>query len=285
MKNLQQNWYVRREGRITGPYPVGLVSRYVLLGRIRPNDEVSADRAEWLRVRDVDALVPEVMREFEAHPDDPELQERLKAARRWADERRQSQAPRSDGQERRSGEPVGRGRVVAEAAASETRPRHYLILALLVAAVIAIPFLLPKPDTENVVDCKAPPAPQVNWSGCVLAGREYANADLAGAYLRSADLNAANLRAANLSGSDLAYVNFSRANLRGANLSDTNLLGATLRGADMVNANLRGANLRYAILSGAQLAGADFTGAQLDFAEWPSGVQCLPDSVGLCRME
>ena len=285
MKNLQQNWYVRREGRVTGPYPAGLVSRYVLLGRIKPDDEVSADRAAWLRVCEVDALVPQVMRDAEAHPDDPELQKKLQAARRWADERRHPHVPLPADRERRRGEPVTRVRPVVEAEPTGPRAVHYLVLVLLVAAVVAVPFLLPEPQPASSSDCSALPAPGVNWSACLLSGRDFANMDLDSAVLRSADLNTANLRAANLHRGDLAYVNFALANLRGANLSHANLLGANLRGADLINANLRDADLRYAILSDARREGADFTGARLDFAEWETGVQCRAHSVGHCVID
>ncbi len=284
MKNLQQNLYVRREGRVTGPYPIGLISRYVLLGRIRADDEVSGDRTEWFRVQDVEALVPDVMLEAESHPDDPEVLERLQSARRWADERRHPGAGHHDGPERRA-DPSAGGRAGFEPVVAEIRLRHYVMLAAIVAAVIAVPFLLPRQSDVAQASCEAPPAPGVNWSGCLLAGRDFPNVDLAGANLRSADLNTANLRAANLRGGDLAYVNFALANLRGANLSDTELLGANLRGADLINANLRGANLRYAILTDVRREGADFTGARLDFAEWEPGVQCLAHSIGRCITE
>ena len=283
MKNLQHNLYVRRAGRVTGPYPFGLVSRYVLLGRIRLDDEVSSDRAEWFRVRELDSLIPEVMREAAAHPEDPETIEKLESARRWADERRSASMP-PVGAERRA-EPSSRGRQAIEPAVMVIRPRHYAILALIIAAVIAIPFLLPESSDGTLANCDAAPAPGVNWSSCLLPGRDLANVDLAGANLRSADLNTANLRAANLRGSDLAYVNFALANLRGANLAETNMLGANLRGADLINANLQGADLRYAILTDVRRSGANFTGARLDHAEWEPGMQCLPDSVGTCRRE
>lgn len=284
MKNLPQNWLVRRGERVTGPYPAGLVSRYILLGRIRLDDEVSADGATWLSVREVDALVPQVLRDAEAHPDVPELQERLQLARRWADERCKPHVPLPEGSERRRSDAVTRARGVIEAKSIRPRRVHYLVLILLVMAVVAVPFLLPEPEPTSVSDCSAAPAPGVNWSACLLGGRDLANMNLANAVLRSADLNTANLRAANLQRGDLAYVNFALANLRGANLSHASLFGANLRGADMINANLRNADLRYAILSDAQRDGADFTGARLDFAEWVPGILCLENSVGTCRM-
>ena len=77
-------WYLRKNGEVKGPYPAGLISRYILLGRINDGDEVSGDGEEWLVIRDIPELIPDVMK---GDASDPLVQERLQAARRWADER------------------------------------------------------------------------------------------------------------------------------------------------------------------------------------------------------
>src|SRR3569623_396783 len=74
-------WYVRRGDEVKGPYPSGLITRYVLLGRVRADDEVSMDGATWGLVSDHPDLIPSVMKNPDAAP------QRLEAARRWADER------------------------------------------------------------------------------------------------------------------------------------------------------------------------------------------------------
>jgi uncharacterized protein YjbI with pentapeptide repeats len=71
--------------------------------------------------------------------------------------------------------------------------------------------------------CDAPPAWDVDWSGC----------DKSGARLRSANLYRANLTDANLSGADLSGADLHRASLRYARLEAANLGGANLSGANL----------------------------------------------------
>lgn len=286
-----QNWYIRRGKAVKGPFPAGLISRYILLGRILESDEISHDRQEWVRVAERPDLVPEVVRQIREHPEDEEARRHLEAARRWADERREIKHPPEEGGERRSQEPVAEV-LLREAHESHSelgagKPavsrRDYLALMVLLLLVVAVPFLLPSRSGPDEPQCEAPAAPQVNWSNCRMAGAQWPNADLAGATLRNADLGAALLRAVNLSSADLAYANLTLANLRGANLRGAVLKGATLRRADLINANLTGADLSYADLAGAQWEGAVLEGARLDHAIWADGVVCLPGSVGSCR--
>src|SRR3569832_663567 len=77
-------WYVRRKGEVKGPYPAGLITRYILLGRIREDDELSPDGSVWTLVQEHRELIPDVIK---AAATDPAAQQRLDAARRWADER------------------------------------------------------------------------------------------------------------------------------------------------------------------------------------------------------
>jgi Uncharacterized low-complexity proteins len=280
-----QNWYVRRGKEVKGPFPAGLVSRYILLQRITERDEVSRDRQEWTPVTAVPELIPDVVRVARANPDDEEAQQHLAAARRWADERREAKGPPPQDGERRS-----RGglmfshpaRDADERPASLISRRDYLVVAMILTALVAIPFVLPSGPKPSDPQCDAAPSPGVNWSNCRLEGRQYPNADLAGANLRNANLTGAVLRAANLAGADLAYANLTLANLRGANLRQGSLKGATLRNTDLSNANLEDADLSYADLSTVDLDSAILSGARLDHAVWGGGVVCMPGSVGEC---
>ena len=83
-KQKKQLWYVRRGSEMMGPYPAGMITRYILLGRIQESDEVSCGDNVWHKVTDVQELVPEVM---QTSMDDPMSRQRLMAAKRWADER------------------------------------------------------------------------------------------------------------------------------------------------------------------------------------------------------
>lgn len=285
----QHNWYIRQGDEVRGPFPAGLVSRYILLGRVKIRDQVSADGETWVPVRDVPGLIPEVLLEAARNRDDPEMQERLAAARRWADERLEPGDPNGDGERRDPDDPelAEHRRVVAqrEEALEPGRSRRgqYAILAVIVAGVLALPFLLPTGEGPGQPQCGAPPSTGVNWSSCDKEQGEFANATLRGAYLRNVNLTGAVLRAADLAGADLAYADLGAANLRAARLEGARLKGADLRGADLSNADLRRADLSYADLRGARLGGAMFDGARLDHALWRDDIVCLPDSVGTCR--
>jgi len=282
------SWYVRRGKEIKGPFPTGLLSRQILLGRVRGSDEVSHDREEWRAVNRVPSLIPDVMREVLANPDDEEARERLEAARRWADERR---SVRDVEDERREDEPedlINYRRSLGERPNERRGPsratvRAYLVVAVLVAVVVAVPFLLPSQKGGSEPDCKAPPAPGVNWSNCQMEGVHHPNVDLAGAELRNTDLSGALLRTANLAKADLAYANLALATLSGANLSGADLKGASLRSADLTNADLSGADLSYADLRNATIDQATLAGVNLSSALWIDGSECAPGSVGHCN--
>lgn len=283
MKEMQ-NWYVRRGKEVKGPFPAGLVSRYILLERITEQDEVSHDRQEWRRVAAVPELIPDVLRRARAHPDDAEAQQHLAAARRWADERRQVQEMPPGSERRRADSMVFTHPTGGAEDRSDTliNRRDYLIVAVILLGLVALPFLLPSGPKPSDPQCEAAPAPGVNWSNCRLEGRQYPNADLAGATLRNANLTGAVLRAANLAGADVAYANLTLANLRGVNLTGANLKGATLRNTELDNANLENADLSYADLSAVDLDNVNLAGAKLDYAVWRGGVVCMPGSVGEC---
>ena len=78
------SWYIHRNGKVEGPYPAGLVSRYILLGRLEESDRISPDGQEWVSVKDVPELIPKILN---GDMNDPYVRDRLLAARRWADER------------------------------------------------------------------------------------------------------------------------------------------------------------------------------------------------------
>ncbi len=103
---------------------------------------------------------------------------------------------------------------------------------------------------RTAVDCAAPPAPGVRWTGC----------DKRNAALAAAELTGADLKNAMLTGTDLSH--------------------SRLDGANLDNADLRGANLE-----GAHLVGADLSGARLDDAKWVDGRICESGSVGHCAGE
>jgi hypothetical protein len=296
-----QLWYTRRGSEVRGPFHVGLIHRYILLGRLRATDEVSADMEQWTPIVQMPDLIPQVM---QADLDDPLARERLLAAKRWADERlspgRRGTAPeipetrlveRRASVERREDEPEHEVRYRINKAQRQTaspsrRVRNVLgtLLAVVIAAVfIGLTVMTKPPVKEKGADCAAPPRAKINWSNCRLEGMKFPGAVLRGADMSNADLSSANLEGAVLTDADLSFAKLSIANLRnvrldGARLKGTNLINAYLNGAD-----LRGADLSYANLRGADLSGVNMEGAKLDHAIWVDDTVCGPDSTGRCR--
>jgi len=289
-------WYVRRDKALKGPFPAGLISRYILLERIRMDDELSQDRETWVTVSEVPELIPDVLK---ADPGDEEAQRRLDAARRWADERRgpdqrawdAGARPDRRGGDRRQPEPAGatafrevHERLEREVAAS--RPSHPLLqLGLFIVIVVAIALVAMRYTPRSQVqepNCSAPAAPRVNWSNCRLQGASAPGQDMRHGMFYSTDLTGAELNGANLTAATFSYANLSLSKLRLADLKNATLLGANLRGADLGGADLRGADLSYADLSGARLTGAQIEGARLDNAIWVDRSVCQPGSVGRC---
>ncbi len=259
-----QLWYVRHGKEVHGPFPAGLVSRYILLGRVREEDEVSTDRKRWQCVADVPELIPEVLL-ASRDPDNEEARRQLEAAKRWADEHRLT--PRH-----------------APPAPRVSRMWSYGAIAGLVLVVAALPFVLPAPARVSEAQCDAPPAPGVVWRDCPLPGRNLPNVDLGAAVLRSAHLSGSLFRAANFTRADLSYADLSFSGLRGANFTAASLVGTNLRGADLAGANLHGADLSYADVTGATLEGANLADARLDYVVWSKEYVCMPGSIGECRL-
>lgn len=102
----KQLWYTRRDREIRGPFPAGLITRYILLGRIRHTDELSVDQVSWEQVSELAELIPD---EMKVDLSIPENMEKLRIARMREDERetndRRSKQQKGDGEyaQKRSG--------------------------------------------------------------------------------------------------------------------------------------------------------------------------------------
>ena len=193
MTITSNRWYLRKAGEVKGPFPAGLLSRYLLLGRVSDDDEVSSDGEEWVAIKDVPELIPKVLLEDTS---DPMVQERLQAARRWADERGVDRrgggsAPGLSQSNRRADD----RRDLESPPTLEYRERRAgreqellsayqgrwatLMIAGTVAVVAGIFLLLYKPPPPQLgADCRSPAAPRVNWSNCALDGAQLAGANL-----------------------------------------------------------------------------------------------------------
>lgn len=293
----RHTWYIRRDRCIEGPFTSGLIQQYVLLERIDDKTELSHDLDTWKCLSDLPELIPDVMK---GDLSDPQAQERLMAARRWADERSRTAyglqqaedgAAEWDGRDRRHHDawPVTGHKAHSSLAALDERDdarsrfRGALLAVVILIVVTALIFFNTPPQVEEADSCSLPPQPGVSWSSCHMEGADLQGQDLAGADMRNMNLIGVNLSHARLKGANLSYARLSMADLRNADLASAVLIGAGLRGANLSGANLSGADMSYVELTGADLSGANLEGARLENAIWTDGKFCGPGSVGRCK--
>lgn len=285
-QNLHQGrWYIRKNGRIQGPFPNQLISSYLILGRIDLESEISQDQVNWAPVKNFRALVPEVV----LHADTPEGARALMLARVREDER-SARSEEDASVERRAEEDqaIKLHRQLRDDIRSGYHNRfqsnwRYWVPIVTVAVVIIGGFLFYRPAPRVVsADCSAPARPGVDWSGCSKQGLILSVRDLSGSRWTAARLNGSNLMGSKLDNSDLSYANFTQVNFQQASLQRVYLKGAVLDQADLQGADLRGADLSYAEMSGALLNDARLDGARFDHAIWINGKACLPGSIGGC---
>ncbi|MBY0438128.1 MAG: hypothetical protein K2W80_08040, partial [Burkholderiales bacterium] len=113
----QPLWYVRRDGKLLGPHPRQVVVDCLLLGRFDWEDPASQDGRAWQPLKmhpEILAAIEPLSREALPVAGEPLPvswhNERLAAARRWADER--------TGIDRRTGEET---KTVAELTSADQR--------------------------------------------------------------------------------------------------------------------------------------------------------------------
>jgi len=284
-------WYIRNQNKVIGPFPAGHIQQSILLGRIALDDQASKDKQDWVKVRSCAELIPDVLR---LGRNIENREERIEAAKRWADERRYE---RRDGEEPDRHGPGRRDiesfttteyREHRETVLAQSKVRRdkgilgiILVTVVLVLGVVAA-FLFPTPEQE-IAQCTSPAAGKVNWQNCQLVGLQSLNSNLDDAVLANANLESANLMGSSIKKADLSYINFRHANLTFVNLSYSRLIGADLRNADLSNVNFKGADLSYANLTGATLSDTDFDGAIMKNMIWINGEICTPESVGRCQ--
>jgi hypothetical protein len=295
-KQIGGRWYIRRDGKVSGPFAAGLISRHILIGRLRPQDEVSNDQETWKPIARVPELIPEVMK---GDQDDPFVHERLLAAQRWADERLQTEprlredasgntrpgraGDRRDGELDEILEHRGILRQRKFGINSENTFLGWLLLLLILGGIgWGGYYAYENRPEEVVIDCQARPMPNANWQNCVLQGSSLNAVDLSGAILRNTDLTGAQMQSAMLANANADFANMSLGKLANADFSQTSMLGANLRGADLRNTNLQNANLSFANLTGANLDGANLQGTVLHKAIWTDGITCAEGSVTVC---
>lgn len=293
------HWYTRRGGDIRGPFPSRQVTRYILLGRIREDDELSHDCETWRLVHDCLDLIPEEMKQLETEEDYRrlELARMREDERRGGDRRRDPQRMTAPHMERRQAgdrrkpesEAMLRHRAARSAAlqpaATGMRKFSASTLAAGVATMVVLLLLFARytpQSPENQADCDAPAAPHVNWNNCRRPGLVAEGIDMTGIWARNMDLTGAQLVGSRLAGADLAFSTLNISDLRHADLSNARLTGAGLQKADLRGAVLAAVDFSYADLREARMNNADLTNARFDNAIWIDGSQCAPGSVAAC---
>ncbi len=285
---MSQPLYIRRDNQIKGPFPPGQISQSLLIGRFRLSDEVSVDKQDWTPIQIHPELIPDVLK---GDPDDPEVRERLQAARRWADERRPAhEAPDSDKRKPETTATI-EYRKNRESNYQQLRKRKDVAVIQVVVVILAVAVLMflgfsymPKSSVSDA-QCDKPAAPGIDWRSCRMPGLKAIKRDLSGAKLNSTILSGANLFGSNFTNANLDYADLSIANLSFANFRNATLKGTNLQHADLTQADFSHANLAYANLSSAKMKGTILKDAILDNAIWTDGQVCLPGSVGGCRLQ
>lgn len=277
-------WYIRKDGRVFGPFPNHLISSYLILGRFDLEVEASPDQTHWAPVKNYRALVPDVV----LNAGTPEGAKALMMARLREDERSARAEDASIERRALEDQAIKLHRQLHEDIRSQYHQRFqlnwlYSLPVLLLVVVLLLAFLFCKPQKLlSTADCSAPAASGVDWSFCNKQSAKLLLRDLSGVNLSNTRLNSANLMGSRLDDSNMSYANLTQANLQNTSLRRVFLKGAVLNQADIQGANLTGADLSYAELSGALLKGAVLQDARFDHAIWVNGETCLANSVGEC---
>ena len=290
-------WFVRKNGEVKGPFLTAQISRNILLGRLKTDDEISVDEQNWQTIAKHRELFPEVMQNEQVDQEQLELariqvdervsdkrREKQNKAQKMAEERRKTRERRGTESEQMVRHRENINTLNATYKKNLKRPKLPVAsIILLVFVIVAFGFVLTSNQNKQVVDCSVPAGIGVNWQNCHFVSLEAENQTLEQAVLSDAKLNNARLLGANLTSSNMAYAELKESDLSYANLEGARLIGANLAKTDLRYANLKNANLSYADLTGAFLAGANMVNAQFDNTIWVDGQVCKKGSVGSCQ--
>ncbi len=140
------HWYSRREGVIRGPFTAELVTRYLLLGRIRLNDELSTDRTSWSPADSFADMLPSEVVNLGSWEDYQRLVEaRMQVDERKSERRRQACSNREkchperriNGDRRRTDDSVLVGQYLYYNSGRQISRRPLLLTLLLVTLAYA----------------------------------------------------------------------------------------------------------------------------------------------------
>lgn len=288
-------WYIRRDGVVTGPFPVKLIERYTVLGRVNAATELSADNVHWA----VFAEWPEWVAYIEDFKSQDESEEHREALRRWEDERggydRRKGMPsniasdqrRSD--DRRDDEDYQEIEKRQQRSQRKRPAKMYSLRAAAIPIFAVMMFIgfylaLYKPSaTQDPVDCSVAATEGVNWSYCDKQNQDLQNVSLRHSSLKSSNLTGARFIEVDVSASDTSFSLFTRTRISDSSFSGSRMVGVSFRNALIENVKFLESDLTYADFSNAEFVNVDFSGARLDHAIWTDRRRCAANSIGVCR--
>jgi uncharacterized protein YjbI with pentapeptide repeats len=182
--------------------------------------------------------------------------------------------------------------------------------------VCALPlFAVMSVAAAEAADCKAVPAPSVDWQDCNKSKIMLSGSSLEGAILVSTDLSYTDLRSSKLAGANFEKATLFRASLEGshadkanfariegyrtvfsavsaqgasfasAELQRSDFTGANLTGADFQKAELGRAVLVDAVITGGKFPMANLSRVQLNKAKFEGGIDLTGAFLFLTRIE
>ncbi|MFK5984140.1 MAG: pentapeptide repeat-containing protein [Pseudomonadota bacterium] len=264
-------WYWKKDGKIKGPFAAGLIQQYIILRRVHPNDLMSKDKKLWRKASTINQLIPEVVKNKHIENYD----ERLKAAKRWADDRGNSRDNLAD-------EKFNQRKHVTRIGIHTLGWKSMVIVILVLIAVIYAIFYFTPERLISAVDCLAKPVAGINLQACALARKNFSNLDIQNANFKNALMQDINLSHSILSHSQMQYSQLANSNLTGTKLDHSDLTAASLSNAILKGTDFSYANLSYANLHRAKVSNIKLIGANLSKAIWFNGQVCATGSIGRC---
>ncbi len=298
-KGTQPLWYFKQVQEIKGPFPSGSIRRFLILGRLSLDTEVSENGQTWMPLSEVAELMPPEFRKAlkTGHLGDFQSLVLREDERKGHDRRRRGSDNSGVGQPRQVERRQPESDQVQRYRKAKTELRKlersklripissFLVAATLILAAIGYGIHIGGSDSSPEPDCVALPAPGIDWRNCQLRGLNAQNSDLRGAILLNAALEGSVLTGSRLDDADLRYADLTAADLSFSELGWARMKGSSLRDADLSYADFSGVDLSFADLTGANVAGAVFQGTKLDHAIWTDGRTCQEGSTGSCRIE
>ncbi len=274
MNKETQLWYVKIKGRVKGPFASGLISKDILLGRIHPSDLLSQDKEIWRKASSISDVMPDVIK----NRHEPNYKERLKAARRWADERGEVREVDGNGKQKI----YTPRKKTTHLQIKTTGILGIVSLILGISGLIYVFFKFTPEDPIAKIDCSVKGHDGVIYDGCHLQRKDFSQLSLKNSSFKNTLLQNTQFKKSMLQNSLMDYANLTHSDLSGTNFTGASLRAADLRGAVLKATIFSKADLSYANLTGAKASKIKFTGTNLANTIWFDGSVCDKKSVGRC---